>query len=136
MSRWFRYHGSKSLKPHKVDHLTRIFRAINRAESKAPRKPSLLQYYQKVYYEGRCKEIVDRRFPKLVQEAAQKGHPVPRRVSVQNKVSEEMLNAESAAFKAELAEQLMADYREAKAHWEASLPNNVGSQFSAEDYAR
>lgn len=47
-----------------------------------------------------------------------------------------MLKAESDAFRAELQEQLMADYREAYAHWEASLPGNIASQFTAEDYAR
>ena len=128
------------MKANKTDPLTKILREILKSQQKAPRRMTIPQYFQKIYYSSRMKAIVDTRYAEAVHVAALKGAPVPKRLSVQNAVAKDLLNAESEEFRNELKELCEAEYQEEytlwKAGWQGGAEDGDGSEFTAEEYDR
>ena len=135
ISRWFQYHGTKSLKSSQVSALTRILNGFWQKHQKPPRRVGIIQYYQRLYYKCRIKSVVDTLYPTLVQAASLKGEPCPKQVVVQNQITTEYYKAETQEFKDLLEEQRRADYEESYAVWQAGMSDNEsGKGRSAQHY--
>ena len=123
------------MKTTQIGALTKVLNGFWKQHSKQPRRPGLVQYYQRLYYQSRIKPLVDEAYPALVQTASAKGQPCPKRVVVQNDITRAQFNAEKAEFKAELQAQLTADYEETLAAWQAGLSDeDTGEGRSARHY--
>ncbi|TFK80859.1 hypothetical protein K466DRAFT_503161 [Polyporus arcularius HHB13444] len=132
LQRWFRYHGTKSLKTKGADPLSKILAAF-KTQDKAPRRMQTTQFYSKLYYDTRIKATVDAEWPKVVAQAGAKGAPPPKRLKHQNSVVARFYAAETPEFKAALQAQRDAEYEEEHAAWKtASLDNTVVPTTPAE----
>ena len=119
-----------------MDPISAILADYTHSQKKAPRKPSIIQYYQKLYYDTHVKSYVDREWPSVVQRAAIKGSAPPRRVAFQNQECKRFFDMESDAFKAELERQRDDEYADEMASWERSSASAAVAQYTAEDYQR
>ena len=119
-----------------MDPISAILADYTQSQKKAPRKPGLVQYYQRLYYETRVKPHVDLEWPAVVQRAAAKGAPPPQRVTFQNMECKRMFELEKDAFKAELERQRDEEYADELASWERSSASATVASFTAEDYER
>ncbi|TFK81054.1 hypothetical protein K466DRAFT_604816 [Polyporus arcularius HHB13444] len=136
LQRWFRYHGTKSLKSRKPENsLVKIIKAFG-SQAKAPRRMQTLQFYSKLYYDSRVKSIVDAEWPKVVAQAGASGTPPPKRLKHQNKVLARIFAAETAEFQDALKRQRDDEHEEEIAAWKASRLDfgDAGSTRSPEEF--
>ncbi|KAI0348997.1 hypothetical protein OH77DRAFT_1525997 [Trametes cingulata] len=124
IQRWFRHHGRKSLKAQKADPIAKILADFTDTISKAPRRVTPVQFYQRMYHEQRIKQVADKEFQQLRADALAAGHPPPAKITVVNQVALRMYNAESQDFKDQLERDMELDFRERMAAYEAVSSRN------------
>ncbi|RDX42696.1 hypothetical protein OH76DRAFT_1488412 [Lentinus brumalis] len=134
LQRWFRYHGTKSLKSRKPENsLAKIIKAFG-TQTKPPRRMQTLQFYSKLYYESRVKTIVDAEWPKVVAEAGAKGAKPPKRLKHQNAVLTRIFASEPLVFQEALKAQRDAEHEEEVALWKAARLDFGDAARSPQEY--
>ncbi|KAJ7118527.1 hypothetical protein C8R43DRAFT_816478, partial [Mycena crocata] len=86
------------------------------------------------YYDDHVASRVDARVRALVQRAQRTGEKLPERVTVQNEVTKEVMEEESAMFLEELTWERDKEYAAVVKAWEESLadsPVRTPEEFSA-----
>ncbi|KAI0686689.1 hypothetical protein C8T65DRAFT_747319 [Cerioporus squamosus] len=135
LQRWFRYHGTKSLKLNKSDNsLSKIIKAFS-SQSKPPRRMQTVQFYSKLYYDSRVKAIVDAEWPRVVAEAGSKGAKIPKRLKHQNSVLNRIYNSETKEFRDALTARRDAEHEEEVAAWKASKLDSGDVPKTPEEFA-
>jgi hypothetical protein len=93
----------------------------------APAKPQrgrIIHFYSRHFFDTRVKDRVDARMAALMRRATNSGDAPPRRIDVTAKVTAEVWEEETPAFKQECEVALDHEYQQALKAWEASLADS------------
>lgn len=135
IQRWFRHHGKKSLAAQKSDPMAKIVASFTDAVTKPPRRPGVVQFYQRTHYDSRIKPAVEAEYSRLCQEAAASNTPSPVKIAIVNAVAKQKYKSESAAFKAQLNKDLEADHQRRLVQHNASAAKDTPPE-TAEEFHR
>lgn len=103
----------------------------------APPKPQrgrITHFYSRKYYDSRIKPRVEARLASLKRRAELTGGELPKTIDIVAKVTAEMWEDESPAFKRECEVALEKEYQQAMQAWEASLadsPTRTAEEIAA-----
>ncbi|KAK7017234.1 hypothetical protein R3P38DRAFT_3201625 [Favolaschia claudopus] len=90
-----------------------------------PQRGRLIHFYSRNYYETRIKDHVEERMAALARVAELTGEEPAKQIDVVSKVTAEMWNAESPAFRHECEVAAEVDYQQKVKAWKAALPDSA-----------
>ncbi|KAJ7024806.1 hypothetical protein C8F04DRAFT_1192100 [Mycena alexandri] len=133
LGQWYRGQYTTLLKDDKTA-FGDLFSGLTEGLRAKPRRPRLLQFYLKVYYETRVKARAEARIEALDKRAKYTGADPPHALAVQNDVTKECWEGETEIFKAETARLMEREYEATLKAWEASLadsPSRTAEEYNA-----
>jgi hypothetical protein len=99
-----------------------------------PQRRRLIHFYSKNFYETRIKDQVDSRMAALTRLAKNSGSPLPIKIDVIAKVTAEVWEEETPAFKKECEVAMEEEFQQATKAWEASQadsPTRTAEEIAA-----
>jgi hypothetical protein len=123
ISQWYRLEYGSLLKSDKAAFKEMFTGALDGAPPK-PQRGRPIHFYSRKYNETRIKSRVEERLESLKRRAEREGTEMPQTIDVISKVTAEMYNEESPAFRDEIELAVEREHQQAVKAWEASLADS------------
>ncbi|KAJ7439914.1 hypothetical protein B0H11DRAFT_1689121, partial [Mycena galericulata] len=123
LGQWFRGEYGSLLKSDKAA-FSDLFTGILDGAPAKPQRPKMINFFSRKFYDKLVKDRFDDRMAALVRRKARTGEEVPAEINVRNKITKEVWEEQTLAFREDVELQMEREHELAMIGWKASMADS------------